>query len=442
MKKIENIEAERSLVSGLLLYPNYIDEVLEVVSHVDFSDEISKNVFEAIESLVADGKPIDVVTVATRLGEFKTLDKIGGFETLTSLTDIFVIPTHLKEYANIVKEKSRQRSLLSLATSIATYVYDNKSSEEILDKIDAQIRRIEESVNLNDYSTISDALSKTLEQIEQLEEKRKKGIHATGATTGYKSLDDILGGFHQGELIIIAARPSMGKTAFALNLALESSKRDVPVGFFSLEMSLEQLMQRLIAIEALAPLHSIRNALLTAEQWRRIQKATERLFNRTFLIDDTSQLDTRTLRSKLRRVTKDFNIQVVFIDYLQLMNSTKMLENRQQEISEISRALKLIARDLGITVVALSQLSRAVEQREDKRPRLSDLRESGAIEQDADVVLFLYRDEYYKRENVSLPHEIEVIIAKQRNGPIGTVSMMFNPETTKFLELSPIEEAI
>lgn len=442
MKPIQNLEAERSLVTGILLYPAIAEDVLEIVNFNDFSDPVCKYIVEAVESLIADMKPIDIITVADRLSEFGYLDKIGGYETLSSLTDGFVIPEHLKEYAQIVKEKSRQRSLLTLASAIANYVYEDKSSEEILDKIDSYVRKLEDSVSLNDYLDISEALSRTIEQIEIIEQKRKSGLPVTGATTGYRELDEMLGGFHEGELVIIAARPSMGKTAFALNLALEASKKGVGIAFFSLEMSLEQLMQRLLAVEALVPLHSIRNGLLTPEQWRRLNSATERLFKTNFLLDDSSQLDTRTLRSKLRRVRKDYNVQLAFIDYLQLMNSTKMLENRQQEISEISRNLKLIARDLGITIVALSQLSRAVEQREDKRPRLSDLRESGAIEQDADVVMFLYRDEYYKRENASLPHEIEVIIAKQRNGPIGTVSMMFNPETTKFLELSPIEEVM
>ncbi|MEM0369778.1 MAG: replicative DNA helicase [Pyrobaculum sp.] len=442
MKQIQNLEAERSLITGILLYPDIAEDLLEIVSSKDFTDPACRYIMEAVESLIADSKPIDVITISDRLSEFGYLEKIGGFETLVSFTDGFAVAEHLKEYAQIVKEKSRQRSLLALASAIANYVYEDKSSEEILGKIESYVRRIEESMPLNDCLDISEALSRTIDQIEMIEQKRKAGLPVTGITTGYRELDQMLGGFHEGELVIIAARPSMGKTAFALNLAVEACKKGAAIAFFSLEMSLEQLMQRLLAVEALVPLHLIRNGLLSPEHWKRLNSAAERLFKTNFLLDDSSQLDTRALRSKLRRVKKDYSVQVAFIDYLQLMNSTKMLENRQQEISEISRNLKLIARDLGVTIVALSQLSRAVEQREDKRPRLSDLRESGAIEQDADVVMFLYRDEYYKRENVGAPHEIEVIIAKQRNGPIGTVTMMFNPETTKFFELSAVKEPV
>ncbi len=432
-----NIEAEQALIGSVFIEPEKLDNVISIVSSTDFYDQRHRYIFSVIEQLHDEGLPIDIISVCDRLKDQGLLDKVGGELYVAQLADNVPTSAHAEVYAQIIRDKSILRELIAAGSQIVQNAYSDTDVDEILDEAERLIFRIAESKATKTYIDVKSALTEVFEHLEDLRAKHLKGLSGlvTGIPTGFKKLDEMTSGFHKSDLIIIAARPSVGKTAFALNLAKNMAiVGEASVGIFSLEMSREQLIQRLLCMESLVDLQKVRRGWLNDDEWKRLVQGASKLMKANIIVDDESNLEPRVLRAKARRMKKEYNVDAIFIDYLQLMNLGDRRDSRQQEISEISRSLKLLARELDISIIALSQLSRAVEQREDKRPRLSDLRESGAIEQDADVVIFLYRDEYYKKQHVDLPHETEIIIGKQRNGPIGTVTLMFNPSFTNFFE--------
>ncbi len=434
-------EAEEALIGSILIDPSVVNDVIEIVSSEDFYFPKNKKVFSAIEKLFDEGEPIDVISVSEKLKSEGNLEEVGGELEVAKYADIVPTSAHAEHYAKIVRDKSILRNLISAASRIVEVASEEGDVDEILDNAERMIFEIAEARTTKTYSHIKDIMHNVFEKLEEIQERADDldmmTALVTGVPTGFSELDKLTTGFHTSDLVIIAARPSVGKTAFALSIARNMAvKYSVPVGIFSLEMSAEQLAQRLLAMEARVDLHKLRTGMFSPDEWDRLTVATEKVYKSSIIVDDEPSLDPRTMRAKARRMKKEFGVEVIFVDYLQLMHLRRSRDSRQQEISEISRSLKLLARELDVVVVALSQLSRAVEQREDKRPRLSDLRESGAIEQDADTVIFIYRDEYYKKsEKVHQPHDAEIIIGKQRNGPIGTVRLIFDPSSVAFYDL-------
>ena len=442
----QSLEAEEAVIGSILIDPEIVGDVMEILSYNDFYLDFHRSVFEAMEELYDLSEPIDIVSLCEKLRRKGILDRLGGELKIAQLADAVPTSAHALHYAKIVKEKSILRRLISAGTKIVESAYSENDLETILDEAERTIFRISEDQITKSYSAMESIMHRTFENIEKLKKRGESPegqILITGNPTGYRILDNMTMGFQPSDLIIVAARPSMGKTAFALSIARNMAlKFDKTVGIFSLEMSKEQLALRLLSAESFVELSKIRSGYLNEEEWQRLTNAASKFYKSKIIVDDEPSLDPRTLRTKARRMKKEYGLDVIVVDYLQLMHNSRRNENRQQEISEISRSLKLLARELNVSVIAVSQLSRAVEQREDKRPRLSDLRESGAIEQDADVVLFIYREEYYSRkknsdENVQIskePHVAEIIIGKQRNGPIGTIELIFNPKFVSFYE--------
>ncbi|SHH44868.1 replicative DNA helicase [Thermosipho atlanticus] len=436
-----SIEAEQAVIGSILIDPEAIEDVISILSSQDFYDKKHVEIFKAIEELYDENIPIDVISICDRLKTKGKLETIGGELYVAQLADGVPTSAHAEMYAQIVRDKSILRSLISAASKVVEDAMSDNEVDEILDNAERVIFEIAESKTAKTYQPMNTILHDVFENLEALRDRQKSGTASliTGIPTGYRLLDELTSGFHKSDLIIVAARPSVGKTAFALNIARNMAiKSDIPVGIFSLEMSKEQLAQRLLGMEALIELQKIRRGYLTDEEWQKLLQATGKLYKANIIVDDEANLDPRSLRAKARRMKREYGVEAIFVDYLQLMSIRSFRENRQQEISEISRSLKLLARELDVAIIALSQLSRAVEQREDKRPRLSDLRESGSIEQDADMVLFLYREEYYKKEKSGEAHETEVIIGKQRNGPIGTVKLLFDPHYTAFFDIDVV----
>lgn len=447
-----NLEAEVAVLGSVLIDPSVINDVMEVISHEDFYLKKHQYIFQAMEILYDEGKPIDVVAVCDKLKSMGKLEEVGGEIEVAKLADAVPSSAHAVYYAEIVKEKAILRRLIEVSRKISENAYMEGDVDELLDEAEKMIFEISEMKTTKSYDHMRNIMHQVFENLESFRERVnviEPGVLVTGLPTGFKSLDKQTTGFHKSDFVIIAARPSMGKTSFALSIARNMAVNyEIPVGIFSLEMSKEQLAQRLLSMESGVDLYNIRTGFLTSEEWERLTVAASRLYKAPIIVDDETLLDPRTLRAKARRMKREYGVEVVLIDYLQLMHLKGQKESRQQEISEISRSLKLLARELDIVVIALSQLSRAVEQREDKRPRLSDLRESGAIEQDADTVIFIYREEYYKSKKekgesrIHEPHEAEIIIGKQRNGPIGTIILVFNPKTVTFYEPDYVHDKI
>lgn len=449
-------EAEEALLGSIFLDPQILPDILEEVRSNDFYNQQYQIIFRTIEDLFDRGLPVDAITVMENLRNANLLEKAGGEDKLIYLAEVVPTPANALYYAKIVKDKSLLRSLVTASSEIVEATKIMGEAEEILDFAEKKIFEIAESRATRTYDSVPNIVHDVFEKLDELKKRASIEPNAlvTGLPTGFISLDRLTSGFHKSDLIIIAARPSMGKTAFALNVASNLAlKYNIPIAMFNLEMSKEQLVQRILCAEAQVDLQKVRTGMLNNEDWNKLVTAAHKLSQSKIVVDDEPGLDPRTLRAKARRMKREYGIEAIFIDYLQLMSTKgRGSESRQQEISEISRSLKLLARELNVVIVALSQLSRAVEQREDKRPRLSDLRESGAIEQDADMVMFLYRDAYYKRkkesennkdknnENLILnhPHESELIIGKQRNGPVGTIKLMFDPKVTLFFEKDSI----
>lgn len=425
-----NIEAERSVIGSMLMNSEAIIAASEIITAEDFYGSQYGILFQAMTDLYSSGSPIDLLTLQNKLSQMDVPPELSSVEFLRDLLAAVAISANVKYYAKIVKEKSILRKLIKVNEDIANTCYVGRDSvDNILDETEKKIFSLLQAKGGGDYVPIRDVVISAMEKIEAVS---KTHGNVTGLPTGFIDLDYKTSGFQNSDLILIAARPSMGKTAFELNIAeYMAFKKNVTVAIFSLEMSKEQLVNRLFSLESKVDSQKIRTGDLEDSDWERLIESANVIGNSNLIIDDTPSISIGELRSKCRKYKLEHNLGIIIIDYLQLMTAGGHSESRQQEISEISRSLKALARELNVPVVALSQLSRAVESRPDHRPMLSDLRESGAIEQDADVVMFLYRDDYYNKESEK-KGIAEVIIAKQRNGPIGTVELVWLPNYTKF----------
>ena len=425
-----SIEAEQSVIGSMIMDAEAIVAASEILTAEDFYGNQYGILFQAMVDLYAAGNPIDLLTLQNRLSQMDVPAELSSVEFLRNLFESVPISANIKYYAKIVKEKSILRQLIKVTEDIANTCYVGRESvDNILEETEKKIFSLLQTKGGGDYVPIRDVVISAMEKIEKV--SKTKG-NVTGLPTGFIDLDYKTSGFQNSDLILIAARPSMGKTAFELNIAeYMAFKKNVTVAIFSLEMSKEQLVNRLFSLESKVDSQKIRTGDLEDSDWERLIESANVIGNSHLIIDDTPSISIGELRSKCRKYKLEHNLGIIIIDYLQLMTAGGKTESRQQEISEISRSLKALARELNVPVVALSQLSRAVESRPDHRPMLSDLRESGAIEQDADVVMFLYRDDYYNKESEK-KGIAEVIIAKQRNGPIGTVELVWLPNYTKF----------
>lgn len=429
----QQIEAEQSLLGGILIDSDGLPTVLEILKGDEFYRDAHGIIFRAFQDLFERNEPIDLVTVAEYLASNNQLEAVGGATYLASLAQMVPSSANVGSYARIVNEKALLRRLIQTANEITSWAYaGGRSVDQILDSAESAIFAITEKSLRSTYHPLKDVLKRTVETIENFHEYQ--GI--SGVPSHFSDLDKMTAGFQRSDLIIIAARPSMGKTAFALNVARNAAlDSQIPVGFFSLEMSKEQLAMRLLCSEARVDSQKIRSGFLSAQEGTKMIMAATSFSEAPVFIDDTPAISALELRAKARRMMADRGLGMIVVDYLQLMQGRLSSERREQEISEISRSLKALAKELFIPVIALSQLNRKVEERHDKRPQLSDLRESGAIEQDADVILFLYRDEMYNKES-NEQGVAEVIIGKQRNGPTGTVKLAYIKSYTRFENLA------
>lgn len=429
----QNLEAERSTLGSMFLEKDAIYRAIEILRPEDFYKDTHRLIYQAVLDLTNKGEPVDLVTVTEELRQKDSLDQVGGISYLTGLANAVPTAAHIEYYAKIVEEKALLRQLIHAASEVVASGYDAQDEvEKILDEAEKSIFAISNRRTRRSMVNLKSILIETFEQIEKLYESRGA---VTGISTGFADLDRFTAGLQPSDLIILASRPSMGKTTFALNIAENAAiQMKIPVVVFSLEMSKEQLAMKLLCAEAGVDNQRIRTGNLTEEDWPRLSHALGRLSEAKIFIDDSPNVSALEVRAKSRRIMAEHGLGLVVIDYLQLMQSRSRTESRQQEVSEISRSLKALARELSIPVLALSQLSRAVEQRTNKRPTLADLRESGSLEQDADLVCFLYREDYYDPETEK-KNITEFIIAKHRNGPIGTIEFLFQKEFSKFVGL-------
>ena len=434
----QNVEAEQAVLGAMLLSHDAVIVAMEKLQPQDFYRDVHRIIFEAMEHLHRENKEIDVITLPDELKRMKKLDDVGGLEYVLNLPNLIGSAANIEYYANIVAEKALARNLISTCTELTTEAYDGqKETEALLDDAERRILQLSDTKNRGDFASVGAVVEVTLDKITKLYEN-KAGL--TGLPTGFRDLDRMTSGLQPSDLILVAARPSMGKTAFTLNIAQNVGVRQhKTVAFFSLEMSQEQLVQRLLCQIAHIDSQKLRTGQLNSdEEWTRLTDACDKLYESPIYIDDTPGISVAEMRSKARRLKSEHGLDLIIVDYLQLMQG-RNAESRQQEISEISRSLKALARELKVPLIALSQLSRSVESRQDKRPMLSDLRESGALEQDADIVSFLYREDYYDKETEN-QHITEVILAKHRNGPVGSVKLYFKNEFTLFLNLDTQHE--
>lgn len=425
-----SLEAEQTVLGALMIDGKAVEKTLNTLVAEDFYYEANSEIYDAIVVVYQSQIPIDIVTVGDELKKRGKIDQIGGLEYLAGLTQNIITSKNVSAYINIIKEKSVLRKLINVSNEIIEKGY--KESDEVqnlLDLAESRIFALSQNRSSNDFAMVKDVL---VTVFNQLEEKAKFKGNVTGIDTGYRDLNRITAGLQRSDLILLAARPAMGKTSLALNIAMNAAKTGASVALFSLEMSKEQYIQRLISIESLVELSKFRTGQLDDDDWMKLANVMNAIAEANMYIDDTASITLFDLMSKCRRLKMDKGLDLVVIDYLQLMTYGGRSESRQQEISSISRGLKQLARELSCPVVALSQLSRAPEQRPDHRPILSDLRESGAIEQDADIVMMLYRDDYYLKEESEKKGIAEVILAKHRNGPTGTVDLVFIDRFTKF----------
>jgi len=427
----QSLEAERAVLGAMLLDKEVIPKVLEIIREGDcFYSKVHRLIYEEIVNLFNKNKPVDLVTLREGFRKKKKLKEVGGSAYLAELVNSVPTTINAGYYAQIIREKQILRELLRSSEFINSLVYeDSEDLDVILDKAQSFIFNITQQRVRTPYVHIKEVLTKTFEHIEKLYDKRE---NVTGIPTSFTQLDRLTSGFQPSDLIVIAGRPSIGKTAFALNIAQYAGvEANIPLIIFSLESAKEQLVERMLCAEARVDSQKLRTGFLSEDDWSHLTDAASVLSSSPIYIDDTPDIDVLEIRAKARRLKAEHGIKMAIVDYLQLMKGDRRLENRQQQISEISRSLKAIAKELTISVVAISQLSRAVEQREDRRPRLSDLRESGAIEQDADLVLSIYREHYYTRSPED-EGKAEIIINKQRRGPIGIVALTFISEYTRF----------
>jgi len=428
----QNTEAEQSILGGILLDNQALNAVVEILEVKDFYTEAHRRIFAAILELSDRNEPSDLITLSNILKEKQHLDSVGGASYLATLVDSVPSAANVAHYAKIVKEKSILRRLIGTATEILNKSYHAGSEvDRILDEAEHAIFEISENKIRPAFFSLKEILKDSFRTIERLYEKKEL---VTGVPTGFDKLDELTSGLQNAELVIVAGRPSMGKTALALNIAQHASiEAGIPVAIFSLEMAKEQLALRMLASEARVDSQRIRKGFLGESDWPKLTTAAGRLSDAPIFIDDTAAISVLEMKAKSRRLKAEMGLGLVILDYLQLMRGGGYSDTREQEISEISRSLKALSKELSVPVMALSQLNRKVEDRTNKRPQMADLRESGAIEQDADVIFFLYRDEVYNRsEDNPEKGTAEVIIGKQRNGPVGTVKLTFQEKYTRF----------
>lgn len=428
-----NQEAEQAVLGAVFLEKEALIRASEIIKAEDFYRISHQRIFQVMLDLAEADQPVDLITVTSELQDRGWLEEIGGVSYLSDLANSVPTAANVDYYAKIVEEKAILRRLIKVATEIASSGYAAEEDvEEVLSRAERSILDVASGRNTDGFIPIKDVLVETYERLEML---HNSSSDITGIPSGFRDLDRLTSGFQPSDLIIVAARPSVGKTAFALNVAQNVAARaGVTVAIFSLEMSALQLVQRMLCAEGNIDANRMRTGTFQEEDWEKLAMAMATLSKANIFIDDSPAITVGQIRAKCRRLKAEHGLGLIIIDYLQLIQGTGK-ENRQQEISAISRTLKSIARELDCTVMALSQLSRAVEQRQDKRPMLSDLRESGSIEQDADLVAFLYRDDYYNQDSEN-KNVVEIIIAKQRNGPVGKVELAFLKEYNKFVNLS------
>ena len=434
----QNLDAEESVLGAMMLSPAAIAAVSDVLSPDgrEYYRESHAKVFRAALALYAKGEPVDAITLVDELDERGELDDVGGKVRIHELAALVPASANAGHYAQIVKEAATLRGLIRVGGEIARLGWERPGeTPELVDRAEQILFDLSQEKATSEFSHIETLLKESFERITQLYES---GADVTGVPSGFRDLDRITSGFQEGNLVVIAARPSMGKSALGLGVAANLAvRKNVPVALFTLEMSKSEVTQRLMCSEAKVESQRLRTGKLSADDWPRLTAACDKLAKAPMYVDDTGSITMMEIRSKARRLkSRHPDLGLIIVDYLQLMTSGTTVENRVQEVSQISRSLKVLARDLDVPIVALSQLSRAVEQRHDKRPILSDLRESGSIEQDADIVMFIYRDEYYNAEESDQQGLAEVIVAKHRNGPTDTVKLSFLKRYAKFSDLA------
>ncbi|HRK06285.1 MAG TPA: replicative DNA helicase [Pseudobdellovibrionaceae bacterium] len=427
-----NNEAERAVLGGLLLNPAAWDDVSHLLDEDKFYKPAHKRIFAAVRDLGVRGEPIDHVTVTNLLNERKELDALGGPAFLVDLIQSVPVASNLVRYAEIVADKARLRQVIHLGSEMVEKAYTNdfENVDQLVDEFEGRIFKLNDDNNVEGPISAAELVRSGLNKLTELSERKSD---VTGVASGFKALDKMTAGFQPGELTIIAARPSMGKTAFSLNLATHIVLRELKsLLYFSIEMNRDQMMMRILGSESGVSLADLRTGQLSDTGWARIIDRATKIGETRLFIDDASYVTPMTIRSRARKLKQRYGLDMVIIDYLQLMKPTQRLDNREREVAEISQALKALAKDLQIPVIALAQVNRGNEGRADKRPQVSDLRESGSIEQDADLIMMLYREDYYERENPDVKGLSEVIIGKQRNGPVGTVKLRWEAGIGRF----------
>jgi replicative DNA helicase len=434
-----NLEAERAVIGSILVDREIMGTVGEIIKPKDFYAHVHETIYTALFELFDRGEPLDKITVAELLRQRDALERVGGLSYISALMDTVQTAGSAQYYAKIVREKAVLRSLIHAGSRITQLGYDAEEDvESALDASEQLVFEIGEKQGAGEFVAVNRLMKDAFEQIAHLHEKRGG---RTGITSGLPDIDNITTGFQPGNFIILAARPGMGKTSFALNMAVAAAQEEArsgkpgPVAFFSLEMSNDELVQRLICSEAEVSMHDIRRGNIKDDQWERISRAMGSLSELSIYLDDSGGVSVTEVRSRCRRLKSTTGLSAVFIDYLQLLRPGVLSRNanRNEELSEICRTLKVTAKDLGVPIIALAQLNRGVETRNDKRPMLSDLRDSGSLEQESDLVAFLFRDGYYNPDSSPEPDLTEFIVAKHRNGPTGTIKMRFQKEFTKFV---------
>ncbi len=429
-----SIEAEESLLGNIMLYPDAMRQCVDAgVTADDFYLDKHRQIYNLMHSMYENKEKVDTVSLSSRLKDFGVYDKIGGLEYLMQLANATISANNTGEYISIIRNKSLARKVIKVGEEISNDAYDSSVSvDEMLENVERKVTEVTRSKTSADFKTGEEIFDATIKHIQAIQEA---GTAITGVKTKFRDLDSKTAGFQKGDLIIVAARPSMGKTALALNLAMNSAEiTPGAVAIFSLEMPAEQVATRILAANSGVEIQKLRTGQLNDEDWSKVNEATQRLKQMNFFIDDTPGIKVSEMYAKARKLAQDEGLYMIVVDYIQLIQATGKSDSRQQEVSEISRRLKAMARELNVPLIALSQLSRSVEARQDKRPMLSDLRESGALEQDADLVLFLYRDAYYNRDenDTSNREDVELLIAKHRNGPTGKVLLAFQKEINAF----------
>jgi len=431
----QNLDAEQSVLGGILLENEAIAKALEMISAADFYKEAHRRIFNRMLDLYERNEPIDLITLTDELTKRKELEGVGGASYLAEVVSMAPTAANIRHYCKIVREKSTLRSLITSATEIVQEAFQAPGGvDELIDTAERKIFDISEKRIRQSFVPTKEIIHDTIEMVERLYDRKEM---ITGVPSGFRDLDEKTAGFQPGDLVIIAGRPSMGKTAVALNIAQNVAIRNKePVGLFSLEMSKEQLVLRMLCSEAMVNSQKVRTGYVSKTDWPLLTSAAGRIFDAPIYIDDSPVNTALEMRAKSRRLKMEHGLGLIIVDYLQLMKGRAGIDSREQEISDISRSLKALARELKVPVIALSQLNRAVEQRKPPKPMLSDLRESGAIEQDADVIIFVYREEVYNKDDPNLKGRAELIIGKQRNGPIGTVNLAYLEEFTTFKDFT------